>query len=37
MGKVDSLIVAETKIHVSFHTAQSSAEGYHKLYRLDVS
>ena len=37
IGKVDILIVAETKIDASFPTAQSSAEGYHKPYRLDVS
>ena len=37
MGKVDILIVAETKIDASFPTAQFSAEGYHKPYRLDVS
>ena len=37
MGKVDILIVAETKIDASFSTAQFSAEGYHKPYRLDVS
>ena len=37
MGKVDILIVAETKIDASFLTAQSSVEGYHKPYRLDVS
>ena len=37
MGKVDTLIVAETKIDASFPTAQFSAEGYHKPYRLDVS
>ena len=32
MGKLDNLIVAETKTDASF-----SAEGYHKPYRLDVS
>ena len=32
MGKVDILILAETKTDASF-----SAEGYHKPYRLDVS
>ena len=37
MGKVDILIVAETKIDASFPTAQFSAEGHHKPYRLDVS
>ena len=37
MGKVDILIVAETKIDASFPTAQFSVEGYHKPYRLDVS
>ena len=37
MGKVDTLIAAETKIDASFPTAQFSAEGYHKPYRLDVS
>ena len=37
MGKTDILIVAETKIHGSFPTAQFSAEGYHKLSHLDVS
>ena len=37
MGKVDTLIVAETKIDASFPTAQFSAEGYHKPYCLDVS
>ena len=37
MGKVDILIVGETKIDASFPTAQFSAEGYHKPYRLDVS
>ena len=37
MGKVDILIVAETKIDASFSTAQFSVEGYHKPYRLDVS
>ena len=36
MDKVDILIVVETKIDASFTTAQYSAEGYHKLYRLDV-
>ena len=36
MDKVDILIVVETKIDASFPTAQYSAEGYHKLYRLDV-
>ena len=37
MGKVDILIVPETKIDASFPTAQFSAEGYHKPNRLDVS
>ena len=37
MGKVDILIVAESKIDASFPTAHFSAEGYHNLYRLDVS
>ena len=37
MGKVDILIVAETKIDASFSKAQFSSERYHKLYRLDVS
>ena len=37
MGKVDILIVAETKTDASFPTAQLSAEGYHKLHRLHVS
>ena len=37
MGKVDILILAETKIGASFPTALFSAEGYHKPYRLDVS
>ena len=37
MGKVDILVVAETKIDASFPTAQFSAERYHKPYRLDVS
>ena len=37
MGKVDTLIVAETEIEASFSTAQFSAEGYHKPYRLDES
>ena len=37
MGKVDILIVAETKIDASFSKAQFSPERYHKLYRLDVS
>ena len=31
------MIVAETKIDVSFPTAPFSAVGYHKPYRLDVS
>ena len=37
MGKVDILIVAETKIDASFLTALFSAGGYHKPYCLDVS
>ena len=37
MGKVDILIIVETKIDASFPTAQFSAEGYHKPYCLDVS
>ena len=37
MGKVDILIVAETKIDASFPTTQFLAEGYHKPYRLDMS
>ena len=37
MGKADILVVAETKIDATFPTAQFSAEGYHKPYRLDVS
>ena len=37
MVKVDILIVTETEIDASFPTAQFSAEGYHKPYRLDVS
>ena len=37
MGKVNILIVAETKIDASFPTAQFSAEEYHKPYCLDVS
>ena len=37
IGKVDILIVAETKIDVSFPTVQFSAEGYPKPYHLDVS
>ena len=37
IGKVNILIVAETKIDASFPTAQFSAEEYHKPYCLDVS
>ena len=37
MGKVDILIVAETKTDASFPTAQVLAERYQKPYRLDVS
>ena len=37
MGKVDILIVAETKIDASLQTPQFSAEEYHEPYRLDVS
>ena len=36
MSKVDILIVAETKINVSFPTVQFLAEGYHKPYGLNV-
>ena len=37
MGKVDILIVPETKIDASFPTVQFSVEGYHKTYHLEVS
>ena len=36
-GNVDVLYVAETKIDSSFPTGQFSLEGYHSLYRIDVS
>ena len=36
MGKVDILVVAETKIDASFPTAQFSAERYHKPYGILV-
>ena len=36
MSKVDILIVAETKINVSFPTVQFLAEGYHKPYCFNV-
>ena len=37
MGKVDILIVAETKIDASSLTVTFSAEGYHKQYRFNLS
>ena len=37
MGKVDILIVAETKIDASISRAQFSNVGYYKPFRVDVS
>ena len=37
MGKVDILVVTETKTDASFPTVQVSAERYQTPYRLDVS
>ena len=37
MGKVDILIVAETKIDASSLTVKFSAEGYHKQYHFNLS
>ena len=36
-GNVDIASIAETKLDASFPSAQSSLEGYHTPYRLDIS
>ena len=36
-GNVDIASIAETKLDASFLSAQSTLEGYHTPYRLDIS